>query len=95
MICIAAQVLVKSHSGFSDMASIYSAGVKLFFLNTIDTAPHTFNLELFGLRDALLREEFVCTLLKHLAWKHANPVEISRPWHGRSTGGKFVAKVLA
>lgn len=68
---VGADVLLKSNSGFSDTASLYSAGIKLVFFRTRDTSQHTqtFQLEPLGLRDDEHRDAFVCALLAHLTWR--------------------------
>ncbi len=68
---IGADVLLKSNSGFSDTASLYSAAVKLVFFRSRDAQRQSFELHptLARLRDDGARDTFVCTLLAHLAWK--------------------------
>ena len=70
---IHADVLIKSNSGFSDVASAYSAGVKLFFVPSRETFFSGVGpMEPLGLREPKLRGQFVCTLLAHLAYKRAH-----------------------
>ena len=68
------QVLIKSNSGYSDVAAAYSAGVKLFFTPSRELFYSGVGpLEPFGLRDAATRTQFVCALLSHLRYKAALP----------------------
>ena len=84
---IGADVLLKSNSGYSDVAAAYSAGVRLFFvpsrelaisavgpLEPTATNPPSSNAREwgFGLRDANARQAFVCALLAHLRYRAAH-----------------------
>ena len=71
---IGADILVKSNSGFSDTASLYSAGLKLLFLKTREAQRQAFKLEPF-LGEPGARSEFLCTLLAHLQWRDRRPVQ--------------------
>jgi hypothetical protein len=69
---IGADVLFKSASSFSDTASLYSVGLKLAAYRSRDAPRQLFELHptLPQMREGgAAREEFVCTLLAHLAWK--------------------------
>ena len=68
---IGADVLFKSASSFSDTASLYSVGLKLAAYRSRDAPRQLFELHptLPQMREDGAREEFVCTLLAHLAWK--------------------------
>jgi len=71
---IHADVLIKTISGFSDVASTYSAGVKLYFCcapELLEAEPPGIVVEPPGLQDPATREEFLCQLRAHLRWKTA------------------------
>ena len=79
---IGADVLVKSNSGFSDVAAAYSAGVKLYFVPSRETffsgvgpldLPGVSNVVAPGLRDGSTRSRFICALLAHLSYRAAHP----------------------
>ena len=92
---IAADVLVKSNSGYSDVAAAYSAGVKLFFTPSREIFYSGVGpLEPFGLRDAATRTQFVCALLSHLRYKAALPQAAMPPQarhHATSNLGQKIA----
>ena len=75
---IAADVLLKSNSGFSDVAAAYAAGLKLYFVSSKETffgavgplEPGS------GLRDPAMRSKFVCGLISHLRYKEAHPLAV-------------------
>ena len=83
---IGADVLLKSNSGYSDVAAAYSAGLKLFFVPSRELALSSFGpLEPsaafpsrewgYGLRDPSTRREFVCALLAHMRFRAAHDGE--------------------
>ena len=80
---IHADVLLKSISGFSDVAASYTAGVKLYFFPSPETIYSSVgplqpvsNIGPLGLRDGGMRQRFVCLLLSHLRHK---AVTLSEP----------------
>ncbi len=67
---IGADVLVKSISAFSDVASLYSAGLKLVFSDSADTFGHGVRIEGPGpTRGSDAGRAFQCKLREHLRWK--------------------------
>ena len=82
--CHVRQVLLKSDSGFSDVAAAYSAGLKLYFVPSRESVFSGWPLEAnpawsaemrTSLRDPPVRRRFVCALLAHLRYRAAHEDE--------------------
>ena len=78
---IGADVLIKSPSGFSDVASLYSAGVKLSFGRAKDLFLQGVPIEKPGLQDTTVRDDFLCKLHSHLRWKARAAAGFNKQFH--------------